>query len=674
LSVFGGAFVKSRQDKNSLQEVKGLMDSGRMAEARDLCIRAVRRNKNDVNARFLLASICGGMGDYREMEKQLTGLLKLNPDLAVAHHNLGIAVAMQGRHREAIPAFSKALTIQPEFIESAISLADVELRLNEPGKAIEQLKYVLRVDPSRADVYCKFGLLHRRLGDKDEAVRLLTRACAIKHDYAEPYKHLHGIYYDDGKFEDAKRCCEEVLSIARDDGTRIRHATMVPIIMGSGNEISEFRKSLLQRIDLMSQESLEVNDPVREIGYTSFQLAYHGLDDRLLQTRLADLYVHACPGLVYESGNCLSAPGSLPDRPVKIGFISKHLREHSIGKAARGLMSKLPRDKFHVTAFVFEEAVDEIGKSIRECADKTVMLEYSLKNARKRIEDERVDILFYQDIGMEPFTYFLAFSRLAPVQCTYFGHPVTTGIPAMDYFISTNIHEPHDSERHYSERLILLEDVAAPSYCEKPAVPELDLSRDRFGIHENEHIYFCPQTLFKFHPEFDHVLGNILRQDESGRIVLKVGNRPYLAELLKTRFGKTIPDVASRITFLPQLSNEDYFSLIALSNVMLDTIHFGGFTTTIDAIAVGTPVVTWPGEFMRGRHSMSFYRKMGIPECIADDLDDYVHKAVALASDPGYRESVSKKILDASAEIWEEERLIKEFERVFIDMLKGDAG
>jgi predicted O-linked N-acetylglucosamine transferase (SPINDLY family) len=65
---------------------------------------------------------------------------------------------------------------------------------------------------------------------------------------------------------------------------------------------------------------------------------------------------------------------------------------------------------------------------------------------------------------------------------------------------------------------------------------------------------------------------------------------------------------------------------------------------------------------------------MGIPECIADDLDDYVHKAVALASDPGYRESVSKKILDASAEIWEEERLIKEFERVFIDMLKGDAG
>lgn len=665
--------MTSQQEKTSLQRVKGLIDAGRMAEAREVCISAIRRDHNNGNARFLLASIYGGMGDYKEMANQLRVLLKRNPDLVVAHHNLGIAMAMQGRYTEAVTAFTQALAIQPEFIESAISYADVEVRLKEFEKAIERLKNVLRVNPSRADVYCKLGLLHHRLRNDDEAIRVLNKACAIKHDYVEPYKILHMIYYDGGRFEDAKRCCETILSITHDDGTRIRQATMVPIIMGSANEISEFRESLLHQIDKLLQEVLEVNDPVRGIGYTSFQLAYHGLDDRQLQTRLAELYVHACPGLVYESSKCVSASESVQSRRVKVGFISQHLREHSIGKAARGLMSKLSRERFHVTAFVFEEPMDAIGKSISECADKTVMLELSLESARKCVEDEKVDILFYQDIGMEPFTYFLAFSRLAPVQCTYFGHPVTTGIPSMDYFISTTFHEPTDSERHYSERLVKLQDVAAPSYCYRPDVPVLDLSREKFGIGEKEHIYFCPQTLFKFHPEFDHVLASILRKDSCGRIVLKVGGRPNLAELLKNRFNKSINDVASRITFLPQLSKEDYFSLIALSDVMLDTIHFGGFTTTIDAIAVGTPVITWPGEYMRGRHTMSFYRKMGVHECIAADLDDYALKAVAIATDPKYRASVSKKILDASAGVWEEERVIREFERAFTDMLKGDA-
>lgn len=59
-----------------------------------------------------------------------------------------------------------------------------------------------------------------------------------------------------------------------------------------------------------------------------------------------------------------------------------------------------------------------------------------LAGVRQAIAAERLDVLFYTDIGVEPPTYFLAFARLAPVQCLTLGHPVTTGIPNMDYFLS----------------------------------------------------------------------------------------------------------------------------------------------------------------------------------------------------------------------------------------------
>lgn len=658
-----------QQNKPALQHIMSLVEAGQLQKAREICSDICNKNKKDIEPMIIMAMIHDRMGNPGKMEKRLRKALKINPNLGIAYHNLGRALAMQEKYEEAAEAFKRAQQTNPSILDPYLLLAEVYSKLNRVPQAIEQLTCALRINASRADIYYKLGLLHYKKGNIDKAIEMLDKALSLKQDYTEPYYLLHYIHYEEGKYEDAKSCYEKLLDIARDDGAKIRHATMAPIIMESEEEIANFRESLMQRIDSLLHDKLVVNNPVDEIRYTNFQLAYHGHNDKALQVKLAKLYIHACPGLTYESPNLHPPLKERPNRKIKIGLISNCLGSHSIGKAARGLISKLSRDRFHVTAFFLEKPEDRIGNLIRDTADRSVVLGNSLGKARQGVERENIDILFYQDIGMEPVTYFLAFSRLAPVQCTYFGHPVTTGIPNMDYFISTDSYEPPDMEEHYSEKLVLLKGVAAPSYCYKPEIPPLDISRDRFGFGEHEHIYFSPQTLYKFHPAIDDVIANILRSDPLGRIVLKVGRRPYLAELLKKRFSKSMPDVASRITFIPQLSQQDYFSMIALSDVMLDTTHFGGFTTTIDAIAVGTPVITWPGEFMRGRHTMSFYNKMGIKDCIADTLEDYAGKALKLATDPDYNQHVRQKILDAGDAIWKEEKVIAEYERIFEEML-----
>ncbi len=96
---------------------------------------------------------------------------------------------------------------------------------------------------------------------------------------------------------------------------------------------------------------------------------------------------------------------------------------------------------------------DAVSERIRNAADRMIDLDPDYRQARRQIAALELDILFYQDIGMEPTSYLLACSRLAPVQCLSFGHPNTTGIPNMDYFISNDLFEPEDAASHYSETL-----------------------------------------------------------------------------------------------------------------------------------------------------------------------------------------------------------------------------
>jgi protein O-GlcNAc transferase len=98
---------------------------------------------------------------------------------------------------------------------------------------------------------------------------------------------------------------------------------------------------------------------------------------------------------------------------------------------------------------------------------------------------------------------------------------------------------------------------------------------------------------------------------------------------------------------------------------MLDTVHFNGMNTSLEAFAVGTPVVTMPATFQRGRHTQAMYRRMGLGDLIAADARSYVDMAVRLANDPDHRAEVSRRILGANRALFEDELVVREFERFF---------
>ncbi len=156
--------------------------------------------------------------------------------------------------------------------------------------------------------------------------------------------------------------------------------------------------------------------------------------------KTSDMFKKVVPNICYVSKNIKKRK---KQKKIKIGFISEFLTEHTVGKLFGGLIKNIDRKKFDVTIFHTVQTKKSLIKDeIDNSANKTINLDSRIKEQHQQVDKENLDIIFYPDIGMSPTTYFLAFSRIAPVQIVTWGHPETTGIKTIDYFLSSALLEP----------------------------------------------------------------------------------------------------------------------------------------------------------------------------------------------------------------------------------------
>jgi predicted O-linked N-acetylglucosamine transferase (SPINDLY family) len=375
----------------------------------------------------------------------------------------------------------------------------------------------------------------------------------------------------------------------------------------------------------------------------------------------------ACPNLTYKAKHCRPDQGEHKDAKgvLSIGILSSFLWDHTIGLLMRGIIQHLSRDHFEVILFRPPGRKDHISETLDHAADRLVPLSGRLERDRQAIEGEKLDVLFYPDIGMSHYTYCLAFARLAPVQAVTWGHPDTTGIPTIDYFLSSGLLEGANASDHYSERLILLENV--PTYYFRPELPEIKYARADYGLPDDVRLYVCPQALFKFHPQFDTVLGDLLRRDGEGRLILiddKMGGK--WKQLLLERFHRTFPDVIEQVIFVPHMPREKFHGLLVLADAVLDIPTFSGGNSSLEAFALGAAIVTWPRDFMRGRVTAAFYKQMGLSDLIATDATTYLDLVLRLAQDADFKRRMQADIKANLDKLYERLDTVREMENFFI--------
>jgi predicted O-linked N-acetylglucosamine transferase (SPINDLY family) len=579
-----------------------------------------------------------------------------------AHFVLGSIRAGAGELEAAVSSYAQAARLRPDFAEGHNALGNTLRVLGRVEDAVASFERALELDSSLAAVHSNLGSALHALHRYEPAVASLHRALALDPELAHAHVNLGNMFCEAGRVAEAEASFVKAGALRPTPGLKVKLATLLPVVADSAEALWESRRRFTEAVDALLASELRLADPLREVGTVNFYLAYHGADDRELQERMARFYLRACPGLAW------TAPG-VGDRArratgrLRVGIVSSYLQNHTVGKLTRGFVERLTRDRFEVVLFPLPGRNDPTAVAIAAAADRTVSLPNHLAAARERIAAEAPDVLFYPDVGMFPTTYFLSFARLAPVQCVTWGHPVTTGVPALDYFLSSELVEPNGAERDYSERLIRLPRL--PVCYPRPPSPVRAPDRGRLGLDPDAVLYVCAQSLFKLHPDFDAIVAAILRADRRGRLVLIEGPHPHWGERLRARFARVMPEVVDRIQFLPRLAADDFLGLLATANVLLDPLHFGSGNSAYEALAVGTPIVTWPGRFMRGRVTLGCYRQLGVLDAVVADADAYVARAVQLANDREARETLRTRLLDGSDQLFDDDAAVRQLEDFF---------
>lgn len=176
------------------------------------------------------------------------------------------------------------------------------------------------------------------------------------------------------------------------------------------------------------------------------------------------------------------------------------------------------------------------------------------------------------------------------------------------------------------------------------------------------------------HPDFDQIVIDILRRDPAGIAIFIDGN-PNWSAILRRRWQRIGAEASSRIKFVPRMDPPSFQSLLARADVVLDTIYFSGGITSAEALSLGTPIVTYGGcPTMAGRVTYAYYRQIGVAECVAETLPDYVDIAVRLGTDRTWRDGVSAKIKDRQHLLFERSEVIDELDQFFRSALAQVSG
>lgn len=403
---------------------------------------------------------------------------------------------------------------------------------------------------------------------------------------------------------------------------RLRRAILMPPIMGDEASIEADRARVSASLRRLETDPPDLDDHLHELRWLDFYLPYQGGADRPLRESLARVLRAAAPGL--SATGPLRLPGGGAPR---VGFCSSHLRNHTIGRLNEALITGLGAHGIQVVLLVPDAPLDAMARRMAHAAHEVVVLGRALAPAREAITRAALDVLHFPDLGMDPFTWLLAFARLAPVQTAGWGHPITSGLHTIDAFLASEALVPLGTEHHFTETVLRLPD---PMTCWSAPPSPAPVSRAELGLPEGR-VYLCPQNAFKLHPHFDRVLAALAEADPGGTIALLDPPRAAWREVTEARMG---PELASRITWVRRQPRERFLALLASADVILDPFPFGGGHTSLEAIAVRTPLVTWPTDQLRGRISAAWYGVLGIPEGVVDSVEAYVERAVALAHDP----------------------------------------
>ena len=617
-------------------------------------------------------------GRVPEALESFRAAVSADPKNARAWNQVGTALQSLDRLDEAVRAFDHAISIDPRLARAHFNLARIWNLRYEHKRALEYATTAARLDPSILDAWLLMGDIQRRL--RDPAAALAAYGTAVKSAPREPRARnaYAELLAEVGRMEEARR---EYQAVSEQSPGSVRAALganlLLPQIYESREHLAECRARYGAGLERLHEHAGRFHFPdpgkaINDLRWTNFYLAYQGENDVDLQRRYGEFHHRVLSAAVPEFFEPL-APRASPGRRLRVGFLSHFFFNCTAGRYFSSWITHLDRERFESIVYYTNEWIADDTRKIASAASAFRHRPgRPLYTLAQEIASDQLDVLVFPELGMHPETFALAGLRLAPVQCSGWGHPDTTGLPNIDWFVSCEAMEPEGADQHYSERLALL-----PGLGTRYAIPARDDrgTRADFGLPDDRTIYLVPQSLFKIHPDNDAIIAEVLARDERGIALFFAATHESHTQAFATRLAKSFReqglDIHKRTIFLQgNVPHATYLRLNELCDVMIDTVHWSGGNTSLDALASGLPIVTLPGTLMRGRQSRAMLGILDLPQLVAGDREGFIETVVRVGKDPEERRAVGAAIAERRGALFERAEPVRAFER-FLETAAG---
>jgi protein O-GlcNAc transferase len=606
-----------------------LRAAGKLEEAASSLSRAVKLKPGIAAAHSNLGLILAELGQLEEAAQSHRRALALQPTLALAHNNLGIALLELGRTDEAQAAFCRALALQGNLPEAHANLGDA-LRLSERQQqapeararclldAIESYRRAIALNPGFAEAHANLGEAQSRLGELADAAASFKRAWELKPGYGQAFAQYVSKMHAMCDWRDTSPIAPVFAELARSDD---KGALAFPLLSIA-------------------------DDPVLQL-----EVARH--DGRVLaDARSPPLW----RGQKYRH------------EKIRLAYLSADFHEHATSYLIAELFERHDRSRFELHGVSFGRSDSSpMRKRVESGFDHFVDVQQeSDQEAAKLIRASEIDIAIdLKGYTQESRPRILA-HRPAPVQVQYLGYPGSMGARFIDYAVVDPFVVPEAQRVNFDEKLIYLPHSYQVNDSRR-VIAEQTPNRPDCGLPEDGFVFCCFNNNYKILPEMFSIWMELLGAVPGSVLWLLADNR-WTVDNLRREAGTRGID-PHRLVFAGRVSLADHLARHRLADLFLDTLPYNAHTTASDALWAGLPVLTCAGKSFQARVAGSLLHAVGLPELVADSLDNYKAMAAGFARQPKELRPIRDKLIGnrTTAPLFDAVRFCRDIETAFVE-------
>jgi predicted O-linked N-acetylglucosamine transferase (SPINDLY family) len=601
----------------ALRQARSLHQSGRLDEARALCLQALRLQPQQPQALTLLGIIAAQTGDFAAAVALFDEVVLLEPRNAAAHNNRGNSLRALKRPADAVASYDQAIALQPDHAATYSSRGNVLFDLQRHEEALASLDKAIALGFNHPAAWHVRGNALYSLERFQEAVASYDRAIALDPNGASAHHNRGNALLMLGRYDSAIASYDQAIALdprgSTSHGERL-HARM---------QIADWRDFAPEVARLTAR--IERNEAASN-PFTLLSLC----DSPPLQQLAARNWVREkCP----PDAALASLPARVRHERIRVGYFSADFRAHATSSLTAELFERHDRSRLELTAFALgQDTGDEMRQRVAAAFDRFLDVGRQSDHDIARLArslgiDIAVDLGGFTR-GSRPRIFAL---RAAPLQVSYLGYLGTMAADYMDYLVADDTIIPEALRPHYAEKIVYL-----PSYQVNDSTRHIAprrYTRQELGLPPQGFVFCCLNSTYKLTPgTFDGWMRILTRVPDS--VLYLLGGSAALEDNLR-REAQARGVAAGRVIFGARLPPAEYLARYRTADLFLDTLPYNAGTTASDALWAGLPVLTCMGATFAGRVGASLLRAVGLPELISATPGEYEQLAVELAGNPG---------------------------------------